>query len=74
MESMTFTINGEQLSRSGNFETTYSELAERVGESSASALTITWAKADGRSGSILPGQSLVVTDGTRINVAAASSA
>ena len=71
---MNYTVNGEKRSREHNFETTYEELLESIGKNPARILTITWAKPDSRCGTIAPGQSLVVTDGTHISIADTSSA
>lgn len=71
---MKYIVNGEERTREHNFITSYAELLESIGESHDRILSITWAKQDSRCGSVMPGQTLVVTDGTIINIADTSKA
>lgn len=75
---MNYIINGQALSREHNFCARYEELIEayciELGRVPGRVLTVTWVKPDGCCGTITPGQELIITDGTRINVADTSSA
>jgi hypothetical protein len=63
---MEYVVNGKKRSREQNFCIRYEEIREEFGGGKG-LLTVTWSKPDGRSGTIGPGQDLMVTDGTQIS-------
>ncbi len=71
---MNYTVNGEKWTREHNFCFRYEEIVESVGYAPSRVLTVVWTKPDGRSGTVLPGREVMVTDGTIINVADTSKA
>lgn len=73
-EGIRFTINGVESAQEHPFEISYADIMERLGHKPDRVLSVVYHKPDGRGGSILPGETLVITDGTIINAADTSSA
>jgi hypothetical protein len=73
-EGIRFTINGVESAQEHPFEVSYDDVLERIGVKRGRVLSMVYHKPDGRQGSILPGETLVITDGTIINAADTSGA
>jgi len=66
-------VNGAVRYSARPFELTYGEVLEMAGEDPNRVLTVIWHNPVGR-GTLPPGKSMVITDGTIINVADTSNA